>query len=209
MVTFLRAYLQVDLDNGAMARFITMQSVTGGRQDNLTVDVHVPFANANGEITVRELYNSRLNHYYLTSDDTEIQSILAGNYGAGWSLTGQGFKAWPSQTTGGASNSAAPACRFELTRRGRPYSVFYTADAGECAGLKTNRGWVYTGTPWFIQPTLAQNACPAGYLGVNRAYNQGFMRNDANHRFTTSDSTMRDMVQEGWLYEQMVMCSRP
>jgi hypothetical protein len=182
--------------------------VTGGRQDNLTVDVHVPFANANGEVTVHELYNSRLNHYYLTTDDAEVQSILAGNFGAGWSLTGQGFKAWPTTATD-TSITAAPVCRFELVPRGRPYSAFYTADASECAGLKSNRGWVYTGTPWFIQPLIATNLCPSGYFGVNRAYNQGFMRNDVNHRFTTSDSTMRDMVREGWLYEQMVMCSRP
>ncbi|MGZ5036912.1 MAG: alpha/beta hydrolase family protein [Usitatibacter sp.] len=208
MVTFLRAYLRVDVDPGAMGRFVVMQTVTGGRQDNLTVDVHVPFANAGGEVTVRELYNSRLNHYYLATDDAEVQSILAGNYGAGWSLTGQGFKAWPAMPAD-AFTTVAPVCRFEPLRRGRPYSAFFTADAGECAGLKGNRGWVYTGTPWFIQPLIAANLCPSGYLGVNRAYNQGSVRNDVNHRYTTSDSTTRDMVREGWAYEQMVMCSRP
>ncbi len=207
MVTFLRAYLQVQVDPGAMGRFITMQSVTGGRQDNLTVDVHIPFAPANGEVIVHELYNSRLNHYYLTTDDAEIQSILAGNAGAGWSLTGQAFKAWPTMPAD-TFTTVAPVCRFELRPRGRPYSAFYTASASDCASLKAGRGWVYTGTPWFIQPVDSQLSCPAGYLGVNRAYNQGFMRNDSNHRFTTSDSTTRDMVREGWVYEAMVMCSR-
>ena len=207
MVTFLRAYLQMPQDPGAMGRFITMQSVAGGRQDNLTVDVHVPFTNS-GIGAARELYNSRLNHYYLTHDDAEIQSILVGNYGAGWSLTGQGFSifAFPPPI---APPGFASVCRFDLARRGRPYSAFYTADANECAAVKNNRGWIYTGIPWFIQAPASPTSCPVGTLGVNRTYNQGDFRNDSNHRFTTSDSTTRDMVREGWVYEQMVMCARP
>jgi hypothetical protein len=44
---------------------------------------------------------------------------------------------------------------------------------------------------------------------VNRAYNNGFPRNDQNHRLTTSDSSIREMERKGWTYEGMTMCSRP
>src|SRR5690349_4712253 len=45
MVTYFNAYLDVPGDPTAMARFIKMRQVTGGREDNIIVDVHVPFAN--------------------------------------------------------------------------------------------------------------------------------------------------------------------
>ncbi|HEX7465492.1 MAG TPA: hypothetical protein VF309_02550, partial [Usitatibacter sp.] len=207
MVTFFNAYLDVQADPGAMGRLIRMQGVNGGRVDNLTVDVHIPFA-TDGDAQVRELYNSRPNHFYVTADATEIQFILAGGAGDGWSLTGQGFKAWTSLPPN-AFMTAVPVCRFELVPRGRPWSTFYTSSASDCASLKAGRGWLYTGTPWYIQPVNAQLACPDGYIGVNRAYNQGAKRNDSNHRFSTSDSTMHDMERVGWVYEATVMCSRP
>jgi hypothetical protein len=68
---------------------------------------------------------------------------------------------------------------------------------------------MYTGTPWYIQPVDSQLTCPTGYIGVNRAYNQGDGRNDPNHRFSTSDSTMHGMERVGWVYEATVMCSLP
>lgn len=207
MVTFFNAYLDVQADPGAMGRLIRMHGVDGGRVDNLTVDVHIPFA-TDGDAQVRELYNSRLNHFYVTADATETQFILAGGDGDGWSLTGQGFRAWTSFPPN-AFMTAVPVCRFELAPRGRPWSTFYTSSASDCTSLKAGRGWIYTGTPWYIQPVNSQLSCPDGYIGVNRAYNQGAGRNDSNHRFSTSDSTMHDMERVGWVYEATVMCSRP
>ena len=213
MVTFFNAYLDVQADPGAMGRLIRMHGVDGGRVDNLTVDVHIPFANSNGDATVQELYNSTLNHFYASADPSEVQFILAGGNGAGWSLTGQGFKAWAiaprDPFDGGLFFGAAPVCRFELAPRGRPWSTFYTSSASDCTSLKAGRGWMYTGTPWYIPPVNAQLACPDGAIGVNRAYNRGASRNDSNHRFSTSDSTMHDMERVGWVYEATVMCSRP
>jgi hypothetical protein len=208
MVTFFNAYLDVRADPGAMGRLIRMAGVAGGYEDHLTVDVHIPFANAGGEVRVHELYNANINHYYLTTDEAEVQRILAGSAGAGWSLTPYGFKAWP-QMPSDTFTAVAPVCRFDLPRRGAPWSSFYTASATDCATLKTNRGWNYAGTPWYIQPVDFGLRCPFGFIGVNRAYNQGWMRNDSNHRYSSSDSTMREMEREGWIYEATVMCSRP
>jgi hypothetical protein len=46
-------------------------------------------------------------------------------------------------------------------------------------------------------------------LAVQRAYNNGYARNDSNHRYSTSDSEMRAMQREGWTVEGNVMCARP
>jgi Platelet-activating factor acetylhydrolase, isoform II len=208
MVTFFNAYLDVRADPGAMGRFVRMASVTGGRQDNLTVDVHVPFAAATGELAVTELYNSVLNHYYITTSASEALQLLNGT-GSAWQLTGQGFKASPQPQIFTFLTSVVPVCRFDAYRRSGASSAFFTADAAECAATMANRSWSYAGTPWYIQPVDTQQRCPDGFIGVNRAYNQGFVRNDSNHRYSTSDSTMRDMERVGWAYEGTVMCSRP
>ena len=52
-----------------------------------------------------------------------------------------------------------------------------------------NRGWNYDGTVFYVQPVDANLHCPDGYIGVNRAYNQGVAHFDSNHRYSTSDST--------------------
>jgi serine protease len=207
MVTFYRAYLEMPQDPGAMGRFIRMASVTGGRQDNLSVDVHVPLANRGGETTAVELYNTNLNHYVLITDPAEYHRMI-DEPGSAWEVTGQGFKAWP-QLPSDTFVTAVPVCRFDSYRRSGPSSAFYTASVAECNAVKSNRFWSYRGVPWYIQPVDASQRCPDGYLGVNRAYNQGHVRNDSNHRFTTSDSTIREMEREGWIYEGMAMCSRP
>jgi hypothetical protein len=208
MVTFFRAYLDVNVDSGAMGRFIKMASVTGGRQDNLTVDVHVPFANKVEEATVLELYNARLNHYFLTLDPAEYDHLV-NDPGSAWFPTGQGFKVFP-QPPSNNPGSVAPVCRFDAYRRGGPASAFFTVAGAECELTKANGYWRYRGTPWYIQqPFGTPQQCPAGYLGVNRAYNQGHIRNDPSHRYTTSDSAMHEMERQGWIYEGMTMCARP
>jgi hypothetical protein len=75
--------------------------------------------------------------------------------------------------------------------------------------VKASGGWYYEGIGFYIMPVDANGRCPAGYLEVNRAYNNGFPRNDSNHRFSTSDSTMREMAAQGWVVEGAVMCAVP
>jgi predicted dienelactone hydrolase len=206
MVTFFDAYLDVHADPGAMGRLIKMKGVTGGRDDALTIDVHKPFPLASNELLLRELYNPIINHYFMTADPAEIARILRGDNGTGWVETGESFKAW-SQPPGDAPG-AAPVCLFYGKYRSGPASHFYTASAAECELTKSNRGWYYVGSPFYAIPA-ANGECPTGYLGVNRAYNNGFVRNDDNHRYSTSDSTIRDMERAGWTAENTVMCTRP
>jgi hypothetical protein len=207
MVEFLNAYLDVRSDTGAMGRFIRMQSVLGGRQDTLTLDVHVPFPNEFGEVQQIEFYKADVNHYFVTDDPGEIARITSGRFGSPWVPTGQAFKGWPQMPTTFTA-TMAPVCRFYGTPGIGPNSHFYTAAADECAGVKRDRGWLYEGIAYYILPVTNQR-CPDGYLAVNRAYNNGFPRNDSNHRMSTSDSTMREMQRLGWVYEGISMCSRP
>ena len=206
MVTYFNAYLDVRMDSGAMARFIRMAQVTGGRPDILTVDVHVPFANTGGETRVQEFWNKITNHYFMAAGQGEIDNILAGGAGPGWELTGQSFKAWPTMPSDTFAQ-AGPVCRFYGAG---PNSHFFTAGADECDLLKRpGTGWFYEGVGFYIRPVGNPRVCQAGLLSVNRAYNNRAAQNDSNHRFTTSDSTAREMGTKGWAVEGTVMCARP
>ncbi|HEX4331697.1 MAG TPA: hypothetical protein VH040_06145 [Usitatibacter sp.] len=210
MVTYFNAYLDVKSDPGAFGRFVRMNTVVGGRDDSMTVDVHMPFALANDEVMVRELYNTNINHYYITGRAEEAFSIIDFPGPNGWELTGMGFKAWPIQPTDPSLASVAPVCRFDLNGHASTTMAFFTASASDCASLKSaGSGWRFDSIPFYMQPVDSQQRCPDGYIGVNRAYNQGAAHFDSNHRYSTSDSTMHDLEREGWVYEATVMCSRP
>ena len=208
-VTFLNAYLEVPGDPGAMGRFIRMRQVTGGREDNILVDVHEPFASASGEKRAIEFYNTYLDHFFMAAGDDEIEIIDAGGRGPGWERTRESFKVYP-QMPSDTLTGAAPVCRFYGVPAGGPNSHFFTASTGECNIVKSAGGWFYEGIGFYIRPVLGEpRRCPDGYLSVNRAYNMGWTRNDSNHRFTTSDSTIREMERKGWAVEGTVMCARP
>ncbi len=207
-ITFLDAYLQVPADPGAMARFIRMNGVTGGRDDSLVVDVHVPFPPEAGDTPVVEFHNTVLDHYFMAAGAGEIAGIDAGAAGPGWERTGESFKAWLAMPAD-PSVLAAPVCRFYGVPAGGPNSHFFTSDPAECDLVKRQGGWYYEGIGFYIRPAPADGRCPDGYLGVMRAYNMGFPRNDSNHRYSTSDSTMRDMARLGWVVEGTAMCALP
>ena len=209
MVTFYNAYLQVPHDPGAMARLIRMRQVRGGREDNLLIDVHVPFANAAGETRALEFYNTHLDHFFMAAGADEIAAILAGAAGPGWHLTGESFKVHP-QMPSDTFTGVGPVCRFYGVPAGGPNSHFFTASSEECEIVKRNGGWFYEGIGFYLRPVAGpERRCPAGYLSVNRAYTNGAARNDSNHRFTTSDSSIREMARRGWTVEGTVMCARP
>ena len=220
-VTFLRAYLDVPegvdaaAANRAMARFIKMKSVVGGRVDTITIDVHVPsqaprvaFPDTTGETRAVEFFNTILGHFFMAAGADEIAAIRGGAAGPGWVETGQSFKVFDRMVADPAG-AAAPVCRFYGVPAGGPNSHFFTASGSECDLVKRNGGWFFEGIGFYILPVQPDGQCPAGYLSVNRAYNNGFPRNDSNHRFTTSDSTLREMGQQGWAVEGTVMCARP
>ncbi len=207
-VTFLRAYLGVPQDPGAMGRLIRLGSVAGGPADSLRVDVHVPTAAGADGTTVVEFYNDILAHYFIAASGYEVSQILSGAAGPGWSLTGQAFNSF-SRLPPDAFTRVSPVCRFYGAAAGGPNSHFFTASPDECEAVKRAGGWYYEGIGFYAEPQTAEGRCPEGQLQVRRAYNVGFPRNDSNHRFTTSDSTWREMQRHGWALEGVAWCSRP
>ncbi len=213
-VTFLNAYLGVPADPGAMARLARMAGVAGGVADTLRVDVHEPLPLAGFEARVVEFHNEILDHYFIAAGEPEIAIIDAGGAGPGWRRTGLAFKAayvTPPATLVPPPGMPmpSPVCRFYGAPAGGPNSHFFTAEASECALVKRSGGWYYEGIGFHAVAVSAGGECPPGYLRVLRAYNRGFPRNDSNHRFTTSDSTWREMERHGWALEGAVMCSPP
>ena len=206
MVTFYNAYLDVPWAPNAVGQFIRMAEVNGGRRDLMKIDVHVPQPTGS-ERVAREFWNSQLNHYFLAAGQDEVDAILAGSAGPNWQLTGQGFKVFP-QIPADTFTDVGPVCRFYGGMNGGPNSHFFTASNSECDLVKRNGGWFYEGIGFYVRPVSADGTCPFGMLQVQRAYNNRFAQNDSNHRFSTSDSTMREMRDQGWVPEGAVMCAR-
>ena len=75
-------------------------------------------------VTVVEMYNARLDHYFLTHDAQEIAAIEAGNAGPGWSRTGFGFKA---RALRDPTNCLQPYCPPPVHRVFRPAQGAVTA----------------------------------------------------------------------------------
>jgi hypothetical protein len=218
-VTFLRAYLGADLYASEsvpnttapypMAQLIRMGSVAGGPADSLRVDVHVAGEPTNDPVAV-EFYNDTLGHYFVTAYPGEATGIDAGAAGPGWQRTGHAFRV-SHQSFGFIYDPipSVPVCRFYGRPAGGPNSHFYTANAGECAFVKIAGGWYYEGIAFWVIPPNPDFSCPLGMLSVLRAYNNGFPRNDSNHRYTTSNSTLAEMQRNGWKAEGTVMCASP
>jgi hypothetical protein len=154
-----------------------------------------------GNLTVWEFYNTILGHYFITADANEATGIDQGAAGPGWVRTQLSFKAYPL-------GQAASVCRFYGTPGTGPNSHFYTVDVDECNQVKLDPGWTYEGIVFGMAAPVG-GACPAGTVAVYRAYNNGFVRNDSNHRFTVDFTVYQQMVNAGWTGEGIVMCAPP
>ena len=161
--------------------------------------------------TVVEFYNTALRHYFMTASSAEASAIDAGAAGAGWVRTSGRFSAFRN-----ADDAAGllAVCRFygssEINpatgqRRG-PNSHFYTSNAQECAQVRLDPGWVYEDVAFYIQPSSG-SSCASGSQSVYRSYNNGYVRNDSNHRYTTDLSVQEKMLAKGYAPEGVVMCA--
>lgn len=158
-----------------------------------------------------EYYNSVLDHYFITADPAEGQSVETGGAGPGWIRKGV-LGRLPAAS---ADVTPAHACRFYGNRAagpdGRPLgpnSHFYTIDVNECQAVKTDRGWIYEGIVFdAVAPQNGQ--CPAPLIPVYRNYNGRFAANDSNHRYSVDPAVVRQMVLLGWASEGVVVCLAP
>jgi glucose/arabinose dehydrogenase len=160
--------------------------------------------------TAKEYFNTPLGHYFITADPSEQLSVETGGAGPGWQATGQTFKVY------GDTSSLLPppgvfirrVCRFYGKPGVGPNSHFYTADNGECEFVKaSDPGWQYEGLVFTVAQKAAGNTCPASFIPVYRSYNNGFARNDSNHRYTADLATHQSMIARGWANEGVVFCA--
>ena len=148
-------------------------------------------------LLVTEYYNVDIRHYFRTGARSDSAFILAGNAGKGWRDTYDYFLAWRDGSTG-----AQPVCRFYAKG---PNSHFFTVDAKECEDVKGYPGWIYEGIAYYMK-VPKNGTCPSDTVPVYRLYNNRFVFNDSNHRFTTDMDVVVRMIASGWLYEGVKMC---
>ena len=162
-----------------------------------------PARAADPTATAVEYFNTNLGHYFVTTDPAEMRSVESGGAGPGWTRTGGQFGAWagPNDAPG-----LSPVCRFYGTPGVGPNSHFYTADSAECALVKTDPGWFFEGIGFYIAQA-AGGQCGAATTAVYRSYNNGFVRNDSNHRFTVDYTVFSKSRSFGYAPEGAVMCA--
>ena len=148
--------------------------------------------------TAAEYYNTILAHYFFTAGPAEQANIDSGGAGAGWVRTGAPtFRVWSAPAAG-----TSPACRFYGAG---PNSHFWTLDPAECEAVKRDTGWFYEGIAFHAYQTQ-NGACAPPLRPLYRAYNNGFVRNDSNHRYATNVALLEAMVSQGWVVEGVAMC---
>ena len=164
--------------------------------------------------SVVEFYNTTLKHYFVTASAAEATGIDTGAAGPGWVRTTGRFSAF---LNAGDDAGLLAVCRFYGStaidpatglRRG-PNSHFYTGEAAECAQVKQDPGWTYEGIAYYIRGVTGGSgaACAASAQPVYRSYNNGFVRNDSNHRYTTDLTVQQKMPGQGYSPEGVVMCA--
>ena len=160
---------------------------------------------------VTEFHNTTLDHYFITADEDEKNSIRSGGAGPGWVETGQTFSAWTSTI----ENESAYVCRFYGDPVRGPNSHFYSASTAECRGLlelqqtipDTQPRWNIEGYAFKVSLPNAGGACRGGLLPVFRAYNNGFAKGiDSNHRFAPDRSLLTPLLAQGWIDEGIAFC---
>ena len=149
-----------------------------------------------------EYFNVNLRHYFVTANAAEQRSIETGGAGPGWQRTGNDFRLWVPES--GVPVGAVPVCRFYGTPGRGPNSHFYTANPAECAAVKRDPGWTYEGIAFYAIPPVNDQCVLSA--PVHRAYNNGFVRNDSNHRYSTQPTLLQAMVSQGWVVEGVAFC---
>ncbi|MBK8741507.1 MAG: DUF1800 family protein [Betaproteobacteria bacterium] len=141
----------------------------------------------------------------------EAAGIDAGGAGPGWVRTSGRFSAFKNADD---DDGLLAVCRFYGStaidpatglRRG-PNSHFYTSNAAECEQVKQDPGWTYEGIAFHIHDRTG-TACAAATQPVYRSYNNGYLANDSNHRYTTDLTVQEKMPGQGYSPEGIVMCA--
>ncbi|NMG15904.1 hypothetical protein [Aromatoleum bremense] len=156
-------------------------------------------------------------HFFYSATGEEQGIVDSGAAGA-FVRTGRTFK----------SGGYVTICRFYGSVTPGPNSHFFTASEEECAFLNSiqrspvpsaEQQWNYEGLAFAMNAAIIADTpkgfstCPTASIPVYRAYNaawnsQGKQAWDSNHRLSTSQADIQEMVtQHGWVDEGIVMCA--
>ena len=165
-------------------------------------------------VTAVEYYNAGLDHYFISDLQPDIDGLDTGRI-AGWARTGQSFRVYASQASGGSGVN--PVCRFYIPPQ-HGNSHFFSASPTECASIqqKVTTDPNYSGyvsespNVFFIAlPDTTTGACPPGTVPVFRLWNQ---RADSNHRYTADIAVKAQMITKSYVAEgygpnAVIMCA--
>ncbi len=149
---------------------------------------------------VVEYYHTGLKHYFITANPEHQRLVETGVVGKEWQKTGVSWGAYKSQSD---AVGLSPVCRFFVPGA---VSHFYTAVPSECELVKTYQGLVFEGIDHYIESPSA-GTCTRDKLAIYRTYNNGFMRNDSNHRFVPDASWHAKAASKGFSPEGVAMCA--
>ena len=156
-----------------------------------------------GNMTITEYYNAELGHYLLSTNAHENRFVDRGEWGPGWVRTGETFQTYAPNA---CSGRARPVHRHFGSNSKGPPSLFYTPKGEECGYLQNhNIGWTYFDTT-FGAYLPVDGGCSATQISVFRLYNNRWLLNDSNHRYTTKPAIYEAMQQQGWAGEGVAFC---
>lgn len=144
-----------------------------------------------------EFYNPSLDHYFITSDSSEIGDLDKGVH-KGWVRTRQTFLTYPSGTSAGRGQAT---CRFYGLPSAGLDSHFYSASKAECDAVsaKFPGSWSKESDNVFeIGLPDVGGICGVGSYPVYRLWNG---RADSNHRYTMHAATRQQMIAKGYVAE--------
>ena len=200
-VTFLNASLEVPQD-AAMARLIRMRSVAGGANDRVTIDVHVP--QGGNPLPGQEYRDPASGHYAWAFSGPDALFLRD----AGWEFARHALRP-PSLSP--TATATVPVCRdFRQGVRGLAVGEV------ECGIASRARGSASSAVSFYAVPLQANGTCASGLLQLMRVVEPSNAvtppRGPAPQRFdrlTTSNSTVADMVREGWRDAGPIACVAP
>jgi photosystem II stability/assembly factor-like uncharacterized protein len=142
-----------------------------------------------------EFYHRDFNHYFVSADVDEIAGLDAGVF-QGWARTGEGIR-----VAEGSDIGNQPVCRFFGVGFAPLSSHFYTPYPTECEIVKADPKWLYEKIAFGLAlPDAVTHGCPPSSRALYRVWNKN--ENGApNHRYTTSQFTLGEMLGLGWIFE--------
>jgi hypothetical protein len=179
--------------------------IVGRRADGTRVQFYslpIVVAAPPATVPVYSLYHPEIDHYFLTSCESERDDALQD----GWISADAGFNAWPAHGPFPTYISSEAVCRFYSPAVN---SHFYTISENECLKLQLpDSGWHFEGVVFRALPS-AGDTCPPETEPVWRLYNNRHAAQDSNHRFVVGSETYRAMIADGWSGEHIAFCSPP